>query len=190
MSGYDYHAGMSNRAVSAYQSGIKPLSKITLADLHTAGWKGTVGLAKYLAKIDFWSSHEWHHSGGTWYNEVDFYDPEILVEFWAELSPEERKKYEDDFKASKSSKASVTYPRVKGEYAEFGGTGRRKKFLGNVKFTGTLKGDWIHLDDGRKKKASGNHITWTHINPFEGKEDWHVQSLINFYEEKGIFCAL
>jgi len=79
MTGYNYASGMSNAALDAYENGNKPLSKITALDLKLAGWHGTKAEAVRLAKSGFWRPSEWHHSGGTWYNRVDFYDPADLV---------------------------------------------------------------------------------------------------------------
>ena len=92
--GYNFRAGMSNNAVEAYGRGAKPISRITLANLREAGWTETKKLALLLEKKGFWSSCEWHHSGGTWYNRVNFYDPENLVEEWDELSEQEKQSIE------------------------------------------------------------------------------------------------
>ena len=73
MAGYNYYEGMSNNALDAYEDGKKPLSRITALDLKLAGWQGTKADAMRLAKSKFWKPCEWHHSGGTWYNEVYFY---------------------------------------------------------------------------------------------------------------------
>ena len=90
MAGYNYYEGMSNNALDAYQDGKKPLSRITALDLKLAGWRGTKADAMRLAKSDFWKPCEWHHSGGTWYNEVYFYDPADLVECWNDATDAER----------------------------------------------------------------------------------------------------
>lgn len=155
MTGYDYSAGMSNRAVDAYRTGKAPLSQITLPDLRAAGWTGTKKLAIHLAKTGVWRRDEWHHSGGTWYNRVDFYCPSTLVELWNSASDAERETW-----AAPKTERPVEVKRVRGHYAIFGGSRRRPQFLGNQEFTGTLSGNWILLDDGGKKKANGNHITW------------------------------
>ena len=156
MAGYNYHAGMSNRAVDAYHSGIKPLSKITAADLRGAGWTETKTKAIALAKSGFWKPGEWHHSGGTWYNRVDFYDAADLVANWKCLTTVEQ--------ANEIAKCQIATPqtgeRVQGEYVIWGGSRRRPRKIGAEKFTGIKTGDWITLDDGSRKKASGNHITW------------------------------
>ena len=153
MAGYNYDYGMSNAALDAYENGNKPLSKITAQDLKWAGWKGTKSDAARLAKSGFWQPCEWHHSGGTWYNRVDFYDPADLVEAWENSTDESRSSAlaQDEPGAEK---------RVTGEYKIWGGSRKRPTIIGYESFTGTLRGNWIHLDAGGKKKASGNHIEW------------------------------
>ena len=158
--GYDYEAGMSVNALNAYFDGRKPLSKFSAKDLKNAGWKESKKLAIGLAGLGFWKSHEWHHSGGTWYNEVDFFDPILLVEEWEQLTELERQKFKDECKESPKQKKAV---RVEGKYSIFGGSRKRPKHLGYESFTGDLIGNWIYLDAGGKKKASGNHITWSKV---------------------------
>ena len=60
MSGYNYEAGMSNNAVSAYNNGLVPASKIK-------------GISAALVQ-KFCRYEEWHHSSG-FYNRVKFYCP-------------------------------------------------------------------------------------------------------------------
>ena len=161
MAGYNYSAGMSNNAVAAYAVGCKPLSQISLADLRAAGWTGTKRLAVALAKDGFWTAAEWHHSGGTWYNKVDFFEPEHLVDAWADLEPTQRAELEAKH-AKATEKTEPEGRKVRGSYAEWGGTRRRPAIVGKVEFTGRLIGDWIHIDGGGRKKASGNHIVWVY----------------------------
>tara|TARA_R100001443_G_scaffold109264_1_gene120466 strand:- start:151 stop:642 length:492 start_codon:yes stop_codon:yes gene_type:complete len=155
MSGYDYAAGMSNNAVDAYVSGLKPLSRITSNDLRIAGWKGTKKLAQSLAQSGAWPPAEWHHTS-SFYNEVNFYDPGRLVEIWSEMSPAERDEAE-----TRAKPATVEQGRqVFGSYIVWGGTRRRPHKLGDHHFKGILIGDWIYLENGKRKKASGNSISW------------------------------
>ena len=157
MSGYNFAAGMSNRAVAAYNSGLSPMSRITIAELRFAGWRETKALAVALAKSGHWRRAEWHHTGGTWFNETDFYNPRDLVEFWDELTPEERHKIKSELTAKKPPCEPI---RVRGEYTIWGGSRRKPRRIGERAFTGTKIGDWIELDDGGRKKASGRWITW------------------------------
>lgn len=158
MAGYSYHRGMSNNAVAAYDRAVMPLSQFTAADLRAAGWTGTLKLARHLARAGVWPPSEWHHSGGTWFNEVDFYDAEALVDAWDGLDADEQAQH---IAACKAPKAEAAGRRVKGRYAEWGGSRRRPRLLGYVEFTGLMIGNWIALDDGGRKKAGGNHITWS-----------------------------
>ena len=161
MSGYDYDAGMSVNALDAYECGRKPLSKISLNDLRFAGWKGTKALAMSLAKLELWRTSEWHHSGGTWYNKVDFYDPLELVDFWENCSEDDQRKLE--LKNTDGKKPNDDGVRVKGSFVLWGGSRRSPRRVGEQDFEGTLKGNWIYLDTGGKKKAAGNHITYAEI---------------------------
>ena len=156
MAGYDHQAGMSNNAVAAYAAGVKPITQIGRADLDDAGLDIPVAFAHWLAREGHWSAAEWHHSGGTWYNRVDFYDPEILAADVRDGALD-LGALRALWKAPKSEAGAA---RVRGSYSEFGGSRRRPRYMGEVEFTGRLVGDWIHIDGGGKKRASGNHITW------------------------------
>lgn len=160
MAGYNYFAGMSNNAVSAYNRGVKPLSKIKLSDLRAAGWTETKQLAIAIAKSDdgLWRSSEWHHSGGTWYNQVDFYDPIDLVENWNDLTDAEKTQSRERHSPPKNPSEKQEFDRVKGKYAVWGGTRRHPKLEGWKEFEGELRGNWIHLDGGGKKLAHGKNI--------------------------------
>ncbi len=159
MTGYDYELGMSNNAVDAYTRGVKPLSRITAQDLKLAGWEKTKNEALALGKTGFWRPAEWHHSGGTWFNRVDFYDPADLVDAW-----------ENATDAEKTAALELTQPkektaeqRVRGSFTIWGGTRRRPRPIGEQVFVGTLRGDWIFLDGGGKKSAKGRSITWQYV---------------------------
>jgi len=153
MAGYSFENNMSNNAVQAYRNGIKPLSKFTISDLRQVGWRGTMILAKRLAKDGVWKSFEYHHSS-SWYNKVRFFDPTDLVAAWAELQEDIKSEY---LNPEPQAKPGV---RVTGSYTIWGGNRRHPRNLGQENFSGLLENGWIHLDDGGKKKASGNHITF------------------------------
>jgi hypothetical protein len=157
MSGYNYSAGMSNCAVAAYNAGLSPLSRISLDELRFAGWRETKALAKALAKSGHWHRAEWHHTGGTWYNATDFYHPRDLVTFWDELTLEERQQIKSELTTKKPPREAI---KVRGEYTIWGGSRRRPRKMGEQAFTGTKTGDWIELDHGGRKKASGRWIVW------------------------------
>jgi hypothetical protein len=155
--GYDFDAGMSNNALDAYERGVKPLSKITCEDLKTAGWKSTKTFALFLAKHHFWISTEWHHSGGSWFNEVRFFSPQNIVEKWNKLAANEQSEWQVRFEVERKETKIIGQP-VEGYYTIWGGSRRRPRRIGEQPFTGILTGDWIHLDGGRKKKASSRHL--------------------------------
>lgn len=158
MSGYDHILGMSNNAVRAYEAGVKPISSITRHDLERAGLSIPLGFAKWLAKENYWKSYEWHHSGGTWYNEVRFFDPanlaELIEDGYLDI-PQLLAKFREQ-----SRKPKEEGQRVKGSFTIWGRKRGRNVDLGTEKFTGTKIGNWIHLDKGGKKKADGRHLWW------------------------------
>lgn len=160
MAGYSYIHGMSNSAIAAYRAGIKPLSQITAGDLKAAGWTETKKLAVGLAKTGFWDRSEWHHTGGTWYNECDFFDPDHLVEQWAEIDEAERADLRDQVAQAGRPAEKTDGVRVAGRFAIFGGSRRQPRYLGHVDFTGTLIGGWIQIDGGGRKRADGRNIDW------------------------------
>ena len=141
MAGYNFCLGMSNNAVAAYEDGVKPLSQITRADLQDAGLAITLQFAKWLAKRRHWQSHEWHHSGGSYFNRVKFYDPRHLAEL-VEDGDLDLVALQELFQAEKRE---ARLPDV---------------LVRREAFQGTKVGDWIHLGGGGKKKASGKHISW------------------------------
>jgi hypothetical protein len=157
MTGYNYDHGMSNGAVAAYNRGAAPISQITSGDLKAAGWSGTVKLAKHLAKAGTWRTSEWHHSGGTWFNRVDFFDPADLVDAWADMETAEQDAARDAASAKVQPKAGQ---RVSGTYTIWGGSRRRPRRVGEREFSGLMAGNWITLDSGGRKRADGNSITW------------------------------
>jgi len=160
MVGYNFYEGMSNNAVHAYNTGKKPLSQITVRDLRLAGWQETKKLALALAKKNIWKACEWHHSGGTWYNRVNFYNPAELVDSWNRL--DSKQKEEQRQSCSKKGKTQEAH-RVEGSYTVWGGTRRRPRRIAEREFTGEKIGNWIYLDGGGKKKSDGNHIEWRFV---------------------------
>jgi len=160
--GYDHNAGMSVNALRAYDDGRKPLSKITTDDLKFAGWTETKKLAVALAKDGFWRASEWHHSGGSWFNKVDFYDPAELVQAWEAIDETKREKLQNPVKTKKNDDDDDAV-RVKGSFPIWGGSRRRPRIIDYQEFLGTKRGNWIFLDAGGKKKANGNHITFSII---------------------------
>lgn len=159
MAGYCNYS-MSNNAVGAYHDGRKPLSKITAKDVAEAGFTEPLAFAKWLAKHGHWDASEWHHTSKE-YNRTDFYDADDLADWWNnDLDQAQRDKYLADYRDTKP-KPTVEV-RVTGTYTEFTGSRNHPKPV-QIAFTGTLRGDWIHLDNGKRKRATGNWITFTTI---------------------------
>ena len=158
MVGYNHKKGMSNNAVTAQQDGRMPLSKITISMLRKAGWEETKKIANALAKNGTWEPCEWHHCSG-WYNEVSFYDPYDLVDIWDRMSDQEKERIRNPPKQNPDSDACT----VKGKYPIWGGTKKRPQIEDWKYFKGSLKGDWITIDGGKRKKASGKYIEWEEV---------------------------
>lgn len=157
MAGYNHYLGMSNNAVAAYHCGIKPITKITREDLQSVDLAISKAFAIWLVQENHWKACEWHHSGGRWYNTVNFYDVNELAEAINDGSL-------DLFKLKKIYDSQRNSPatglRVSGSYTVWGGTRNRPVNEGEKTFTGTKIGNWILIDGGGRKKANGNHINW------------------------------
>ena len=161
MSGYDWDHGMSHNAMAAYESGRFPLSKISLHDLRREGWTEILKLARFVAKASppLWRTFEWHHSGGDYFNRVDFYDPGDLVAAWAALSQDDQSAW----RAKARAPAVVeTARRVAGQYRTFSRLSRRP--TGWQSFEGVKVGTWILLDSGGRKKSTGKNLTFSYID--------------------------
>jgi len=175
MSGYDWDSGMSNNAVGAYEAGLAPLTRISLAHLKEAGWSETLNLARFLAKAPIgqgcescgtssplWRSLEWHHSGGDYFNRVAFYNPADLIAEWGKLSSDDQAALRHQARAAQHMRYSGDPGRkVSGHYRTFSRRSRRP--TGWQAFTGVKTGDWIVLDNGRKKRATGKNLTFSYI---------------------------
>lgn len=117
MAGYNHHAGMSNNAVSAYDSGLQPASKIK--DIP----------AKLIDQ--FCRYEEWHHSSKN-YNKVKFYDPAyVLAVFGLETSEDHEANPHaiaalDAHKESKKT-APTIHTNCVVEWIEWGGSLKRPK---------------------------------------------------------------
>ena len=99
--GYNYNAGMSDNAVSAYSSGLVPASKITKEYLKELDI--SVQFAKFLIKINYWDNSEGHHTG-KYYNYTFFYSIDDLKSK-IELDPEEFENKKRVFKEHKEADA-------------------------------------------------------------------------------------
>lgn len=163
MAGYDYHNGMSNNAVAAYEDGLFPLSRLTKAYLIANDIKVSKNFAVWLAKENYWRSAEWHHTGGSWYNAVDFYNLDDLIII---IKGDQYSLYLNEYKESLDSARlnnliEETEVMVTGSYVIWGGSRRHPRRVGNEPFTGILRGDWIQLASGARKKASSQYVNYT-----------------------------
>ena len=162
MSGYDFDLGMSNRAVAAYQAGLRPLSKFEASDFQEIGI--SKAFATWLAKNGYWRWSEWHHSSN-FFNKTYFYDLEDLENLVEEKCDELHKRY----RVRQKPLAKEGFP-VTGSYTIWGGSMNRRKKIGTKEFTGIKKGDWIHVDGGGKKKASSQHLQWKKVKTEEANQ--------------------
>tara|TARA_Y100001938_G_scaffold42729_1_gene58827 strand:- start:2230 stop:2712 length:483 start_codon:yes stop_codon:yes gene_type:complete len=154
--GYNYEQGMSNRAVRAYRNGLQPLSRMMAVDFVQYGI--TIAFAKWLAKEGYWKYAEWHHTGNH-YNKTYFYDADDLEVVFDDHDKDELLKL---FKEGKPKMVDTKNCRVRGTYITFYKSCRRYIPEEND-FSGNLKGNWIFLDGGGKKKADGRNITWEYV---------------------------
>jgi hypothetical protein len=148
---------MSNNAVEAYNRGLLPLSKISASLLKQGGWQYSKGFAVYLAKAGEWLPEEWHHTSKE-YNETNFYSISGLIEYWEELDDISKESLLGKYSLAKTK--METEKRVVGTYKEFSGHGRYNRRVYEVRFEGVLRGNWIYLKGGGKKRASGNWIEY------------------------------
>lgn len=160
MSGGYSGSSMSNRALNAYTNGRRPLSRLRIMDLSNAGWTETLAFAKWLAKQGDWEPSEWHHTSKE-FTITDFYNPVELVDWWAELDGKEKAALLEKYSQSRAKR--VAEVRVSGTYTEWLGTRRHPKPV-ERQFTGVKRGDWIYLDGGGRKKATGNYIRFRRIS--------------------------
>jgi len=153
MAGYDGYS-MSSNARDAYADGKLPLSKFKAADLKAAGWTDTLAFARWLARKKHWRPSEWHHTSKE-FNATDFYDVADLIAWWIDLDAAEQDALRQEFRTPDAAPEE----RVTGTYIEWTGTRRHPKPITH-EFAGTLRGDWIYVDGGPRKLASGRHIEY------------------------------
>lgn len=163
MAGYNGFK-MSNNAVAAYQSGEKPLSKWTKADIieaiEDAIREEELTLNCNMEKLkktpiqilkDMCLSYSsWHHTSNH-YNKTKFYSLDInaieeltdekINEIIAERKVEKKKEpYEEKWKCA---------------FLEWSGTRNHPKATEIIE-VGIVKGDWFIRADGSKKKTTAN----------------------------------
>lgn len=153
MSGYCENR-MSINAIHAYETGEKPKSKWTKADiieylpddLQVAAERLTAKEAKGL--FLYWSS--WHHTSAT-YNRTDFYEVrcdhvtvEMIDEIIANRTPAQPKQPEPITKA---------YVR----FGEWVGSFKHPKLIYHEDYA-IIRGSWAYFKNGSKKRTDGKHF--------------------------------
>lgn len=163
MAGYNGF-NMSNNAVAAYESGEKPLSKWTKADvieaIEDAIREEELTLicsmqklkkipVKILKSVCLYRS-SWHHTSN-YYNKTIFYS--LDVNRIADLTDEQIDRIIENYKEEKPTEP--TEQRWKCAFLEWSGTRKHPKATEVIE-EGIVKGDWFIRADGSKKKTSAN----------------------------------
>ena len=163
MAGYNGFS-MSNNAVTAYESGEKPLSKWTKTDILEGIEKAireeelTLNfsmekLKKIPVKIlkDICLKYSsWHHTSNH-YNKTEFYslDYDEIVE----LTDEKIENILSEYKSEKPVEPAEE--RWQCAFLEWSGTRKHPKATEVIE-EGVVKGDWFYRADGTKKKTTSN----------------------------------
>lgn len=151
MSGYCGYS-MSNNAISAYQSGEKPLSKWCkyeiIAEIEAQNLSADVMNALRKLPFDVLKQNvlvksSWHHTS-LMYNQTSFY----IVDDLSCYTVDDIKKWTVQSKAAKEK----CEKKVRAEWIEWEGNYRRYKKPVRHESTGTIIGAWFFPDDGGKKK--------------------------------------
>lgn len=163
MAGYNGFL-MSNNAVAAYESGEKPLSKWTKADIieaiEYAIRENELALKCSMEKLKkapvktlknlCLSYSSWHHTSNH-YNKTDFYS--LDIDSVSELTDE---RIDNEIAENKTEKQSEpTEEKWKCAFLEWSGSHKHPKATEIVE-EGIVKGDWFIRADGSKKKTTAN----------------------------------
>lgn len=165
-----YHGNsMSIRAVEAYEQGEMPISKWTKRAILDAIEETKILSNAKFREISCWSKEElsngfliiasWHHTSGA-FNRTDFYkiDEDALYDLMAGklCKPKITK-----IKIKKENSVQTEY--VHGEYkeVEYHPYSRWNKYKETwIPFiNAVIKGDWVLLPDGKRKKLANVRIT-------------------------------
>ena len=139
----------------SYKGGLLPKTKIMAAHLKLVGITETIKTVKQAISDGYLEPTEYRSTGGEWDNNTGFFDLLDLKKKIDELGG--LSQFYPRIHSTES-----TY-RVKGRYINFKKVGNGFNRNGYKHFTGTLKGGWIFLDNGKKKKANGRYITYERI---------------------------
>ena len=146
MSGYADDYSMSNNALSAYESGLLPLSKITARALKNAGITISLKQFKELCREGALRPAEWHHTSSR-YNRTNFYDLEQCKE---DLEHIDIARYTSQKNKSESYAARCAW-------VEWSGS-RNHPRAHDREGIALIRGEWAIFPTGKKKKVSGNHF--------------------------------
>lgn len=158
-SGYSGYS-MSNRAIEAYESGERPLSKWTKTELlqeakeiaEANEYQLPARLYKLTAdelRKELLYRSSWHHTS-SYVNRTDFYS---IDEDALESLTDKRIEEIIAARSPRAAREDDTGRRARCKYLEWGGT-RRHPTATEREAVGTIKGNWFYLDDGRKKKTT------------------------------------
>ena len=174
-SGYNYSAGMSNRAVAAYQEGAMPRSRWTKEELVEGiidkNFENGISadleqkLRKHSAKWlreKFLSYDSWHHTSKH-YNRTEFYS---ILDMGEEEATELILKEEVRLPKEKEKKA-LSKP-VRATWTEFYKHGSRWK-TEDITCFGKVKDGWFLGVDNSKKRVDGKHIFYQPVELLEVK---------------------
>ena len=140
---------MSVNAADAYDRGLRPISKLTAADMPLGV---SLSFARWLAKTGEWRAAEWHHTSAK-FNRTDFYDPAEIAAI-GNLRALREKYFQQKLDKPEPSSADIT-----ARWPVFEKYGRRWKFKEHeIKKGGKIKGDFVIFPDGSRKKIDGKHL--------------------------------
>ena len=161
--------GISIRGLEAHADGRVPISGVDRKWLDAAGIAPesmTVSFARWLlTNVNYSGGNEWHHTG-KYAARTNFYDGELLADYWngkdADRQSDLRRKYKAYFRKHSQHREAAGKEKPVPVIGWFSETPKGSRSVVEEAFTGVLKGGWIHLDgrDGRKK-PDAMHIHWT-----------------------------
>lgn len=175
-SGYDWKAGMSNRAVEAYDYGAMPKSKWTkstlVCDIVWSIFDGKISPETRKAleahsleflKKNFLEYDSWHHTGKC-YNRTDFYRVAALGESEA-LEILQR----EEIKAPEVKDPAIP---ANANWVEFSRTSRGWKAEEYSTYGRIVDHTWFFALNGQKKKLGGKNFHWVGCDELELKREY------------------
>lgn len=162
MAGYRHDYSMSNNAYAAYQDNIRPYSrwgKRDILDALPAGVVEEYGLQKYplwFLKEALLQQESWHHTGKM-YNRTNFWEavaPECSVGEFKRLYENAAVAHEKRLQEKNESSSR----KVKVTYLEWVSRNSRPTEITEY---GVVKGNFVYLQSGGRKRIDGNYIEIT-----------------------------